>query len=188
MPLTTLAPLPPADWDESLHEIRDRLGRPLNIHSLMAHHPALFRAWIPFRYHITSENSLSPRQRELVILRVSALCGSEYEWQHHVERGRQAGLSEAEIQSAALDANESHLSESDQMLMAAVDHLVKDFRLPPELREQMLAHFDKTQVLDVMAITGGYLVLGFMLNTFDVPMESDFAAESDRGDRTKPTA
>ena len=45
--LLSLAPLPAEQWPEEMSDILQDLGEPLNIHSIMANHAALMRAWMP---------------------------------------------------------------------------------------------------------------------------------------------
>eukprot|EP01041_Mallomonas_annulata_P022212 gene22213-42455_t len=60
-------------------------GTTLNIFATLAHHPALLRRWLVFAAHVMSKNTLTPRDRELLILRVGVRCNSKYEFgQHHV--------------------------------------------------------------------------------------------------------
>ena len=48
-----LSPLPVEEWDDSLRPVVDAMsGKPLNIHKLMANHPALLKAWWEFRQYI----------------------------------------------------------------------------------------------------------------------------------------
>ena len=92
-----MKPLEPDNWPDELEEIRSFLGKPLNVQNMMAHHPALMKAWMPFRNHVVANSTLSARQRELLILRAAHNCREDYEWQHHVERGLLAGLKQVEI-------------------------------------------------------------------------------------------
>jgi hypothetical protein len=60
-------------------------GPPLNLFKLFARNPAMAEAMTGWgRYELSRSLSLSMRQRELVIDRVSARCGAEYEWGVHV--------------------------------------------------------------------------------------------------------
>ena len=48
--------------------------------------------------HINGGSStLSPRHRELLILRIGWLCRAEYEWAQHVQIGLKAGVNDEEI-------------------------------------------------------------------------------------------
>src|SRR5690606_21600597 len=89
-----LTPLPPAQWVASLAPVPAGLKTPLNIHTVIARHPAVMLSYVDFRNHVVKDSSLSPRQREILILRVAHVTGAAYEWEHHVVRGRAAGLSD----------------------------------------------------------------------------------------------
>ena len=41
-----------------------------------------------FATYILRDNSLAPRDREILILRIGWLCQAEYEWAQHVRVGR----------------------------------------------------------------------------------------------------
>jgi len=75
-----LAPLPVADWDDSLAQVmEDMHAQPLNVHALMANHPELLKAWWYFRNYVVVGGDLGKRSGELVILRVALHMKSWYE-------------------------------------------------------------------------------------------------------------
>jgi alkylhydroperoxidase family enzyme len=124
-----LAPLLPEQWPPELEDLRHGLGKPLNIHNIMAHHAALTRAWIPYRNHIVANSALEPRHRELLILRTADNCDSAYEWEHHVVRGRKAGLSDEEIQRVKDGPGATRWSPTMYMTLATI---IKTYRVPME--------------------------------------------------------
>jgi len=75
-----LQPLPEEHWDENHEEVLARVGidanlsggpRPFNIFTTLAHHPKLLKRWMVFGNHVLNKSSLSPRDRELLILRTA---------------------------------------------------------------------------------------------------------------------
>jgi len=60
-------------------------GQPkgLNVLGTFAHHPELTAAFMRFNAHVLYGSTLSPRQRELAVLRVAALRDATYEWEQH---------------------------------------------------------------------------------------------------------
>src|SRR5689334_5934944 len=64
---------------------------------LFAHHPELAKAFFTFNGHILWQTSLTPRQREIVVLQVALLRKSDYLWTQHIFEGRDAGLTAEEI-------------------------------------------------------------------------------------------
>ncbi len=167
------APLPPRKWAEDLAPVLHDLGEPLNIHKLMARHAALLTAWMPFRNHVVTSSTLAPRQRELLILRTAVNCNAQYEWAHHVMRGRKAGLSDDEIQRVKNDPESATWPEAEKALLKAADECWCDAIVSDPTYAALAAHFDDRQLLDILATVGMYITLATMINTFRLPLESD---------------
>ncbi|MDH3511272.1 MAG: carboxymuconolactone decarboxylase family protein [Gammaproteobacteria bacterium] len=166
-----LQPLPPDAWPVELHEIRQHLGKPLNIHSTMAHNAELLAAWMPYRYHIVGDSSLTPRHRELLILRTAVNCAASYEWEHHVIRGREAGLSDKEIERVKDGPDAKGWARAESALLSAADECQRDAKISDQTYRALNNHFDDRQLLDLISTVGVYMTIAVMVNTFDVPME-----------------
>ncbi len=169
--LTTLTPLPPEDWDQSIQHIAQRLGSPLNIHKLIAHNPSLMEAYTPLRYHVVRDSSLSDRHREILILRVAHQIGSEYEWRHHVVRGQAAGLSLDEIESVRAGSDAHCWSREDALMIEVVDQIIAQQELNDQTAAEMLNLLGKEPLLDAIFTVAVYLALGSLLKTFDVAID-----------------
>jgi alkylhydroperoxidase family enzyme len=82
-----LEPLPPRSWPAEMREALAPLTpaaprtadqpRGLNLLGTFARHPALTKAYHVFVAHLLFGTTLTPRQRELLILRVAAVCGAD---------------------------------------------------------------------------------------------------------------
>jgi len=166
-----MQPLKPDNWADELTEIRSFLGKPLNIHGMMAHHPQLLQSWMPLRNHVVANSSLSGRHRELLILRTAHLCQADYEWQHHVERGLIAGLQMDEINRVTEGAEASGWQPDEAALLNAADDCHGKSKLTDKTREQVQAYFSSKQQLDIMVTVGMYKTLAMIIKTWDVPME-----------------
>lgn len=168
-------PLIGADWPTELADMQASFAARLNVYRVMAHHPALVRAWAPLREHIVLRNSLGAQRSEVVILRTGHRMGAEYEWAHHISRGRACGMADARIASIAgpLDGMEPE----DAVIAGAVDALIDDHHLPEPKRTALQALVGVEGVFDVMATVGFYSTLAFIVRTFDTPLDPDVAAE-----------
>ena len=168
-----MKPLAPDDWPNELFEIRNFLGTPLNIHNVMAHHPALMKAWSPFRNHVVRNSSLSSRQRELLILRTACNCQADYEWEHHVERGLKAGLNKNEIERVKQGPTAPGWTRIESVLLTAADDCHRDYHMSAETLKTAEQSFNKQQQLDIAVTVGMYMTLALIIKTWDVPMEDD---------------
>ncbi|MCR8548987.1 carboxymuconolactone decarboxylase family protein [Salipiger sp. P9] len=165
-------PLSDADWPEAALALRDGFAGKLNVYRVMAHHPALLAAWAPLRKHIVLDSALGLDRSEVVILRTAHRFGSAYEWAHHVSRARKLGFSDARI-AALRDMPEGE----DGLIARAVDALIDQRRLPPELDAELAAALGREAVFDLIATVGFYSVLGYLLMSYDTPIDDAIAAE-----------
>lgn len=171
-----MRPLPPNEWDPSLlHIIDDMHGRPINIHCLLANHPALLNAWWNYRMYTVRGGALESRETEIVILRVAVQLRAWYEWAAHVDRGLAAGLTLAEIERVAAGPSATGWHANDAALIAAVDALITQHRLPEALRAELEQHFSDHQIMDVISIQGMYVTIACMIGTWDIPIEDELA-------------
>lgn len=167
------APLSDDNWPRAIADMRSGFAGQLNVYRVMAHHPALLRAWADLRRHIVTQTALGPERAEVVILRLAHRLGSSYEWNQHVIRGLDAGLTKARI--AALAGPVARMQPDDATLVAAVDALFDHAELPPEQLAALQAQFGREGVLDLMATAGMYLTLGFILKTTGAPLDDSIA-------------
>ena len=174
-PLTTprIPTLDPPDWTPAVRAMLDPSsnGRPVaNVYRTYAQHPALYVPRQRLSEYIRTGSTLTPRVRELLILRIGYLCQSAYEWAAHARAGRAAGLSSDEIRRIA-EGPSAGWSADDAALLQAVDDLFEDDRVAPATWARLATRFDRRQLLDVLITAGGYRMVSMSLNTFGVPPE-----------------
>lgn len=145
----------------------------LNALGMFAHHPALTRAFNTFNGHVLFATTLSPRQRELLVLRVAARRSSEYEWTQHVVLGADAGLSGDEIGAVADDPGGSAWDPIDRALLAAVDELLDDAMVSDPTWAVLAAELDEQQLLDVVFTVGAYDLVAMAFRSFGVELDDD---------------
>lgn len=168
-PLPTLTD---EQWPDEILDLREDFAGGLNVYRVMAHHPALLRAWAPLRQHVVKETSLGAERSEVVILRAAHRFGSDYEWRQHVSRARKLGFPDERIRALrGLPEGE------DGLIVRAVDALLDDRRLPAQLEADLAESIGRQAVLDLMATVGFYSVLGYILMTYDTPLDADIAEE-----------
>jgi alkylhydroperoxidase family enzyme len=125
------------------------------------------RRWLVFGNHVLSKNTLPPRERELLILRTGWRCRSEYEWGQHVLIAREAGLTDVEIDALAGD-DDHPWSDSDRVLIRAVDELHDDARVSDATWAALSETWDTRQLMDLVFTVGQYHLVSYALNSFGV--------------------
>ena len=171
-----LTPLPDANWPAAISDMHSGFAGRLNVYRTMAHHPDLLGSWANFRNHVVVNTALGLERSEVVILRSGINLRSTYEWAHHVSRARKLGMSEERILS--IGGPVAAMAEEDALLARAVDQLFAHHRLLPGTQAALAARVGVEGMLDLMATVAHYSLLGFILNSFDVPIDDDIAAET----------
>lgn len=172
---TPCPPISLAEWPDQISALKGGFASKLAVYRVMAHDPALLTAWAPLRDHVVVKTALGPERSEVVILRTGHHLKAEYEVAHHISRARAIGMDDARIASILGDV--SAMTETDGLLATAVDELFADAKLGTDTRDALLATLGKDAVFDLMATVGFYSTLGFILKTFDTPIDDSVAAE-----------
>lgn len=169
-----MKPLPPEEWDSSLqHVIDDMNGHPMQIHCLLANHPALLKSWWSYRMHSVSGGDLEQRECELVILRVAVHMKTWYEWAAHVDRGLAAGLSLDEIKRVAAGPAAVDWEKGDAVLLRAVDQLIIERGINIQTRSDLDEFFSARQILDIVSLQGLYVTIACMIGTWPIEIEDE---------------
>jgi 4-carboxymuconolactone decarboxylase len=155
-------------------------GRVLNIFRTLAHHPKLMKRWLVFGGHILSKSTLTPRDREIAILRVGWLCQAGYEWGQHVVIGREAGLRDDDIDRIISGPESDGWSPRESALLRGVDELHTD-RFVSDATWATLSEFYSTQqLMDFVFTVGQYEMVSMALNTFGVQLDDGLAGFPER--------
>jgi alkylhydroperoxidase family enzyme len=145
---------------------------PLNIFRTLAHAPKALTRFLEWGgYVLSRRNSLPPREREIVILRVGYLCKSGYEFTQHTAIGLREGLTEAEIQAVKRGAEAPNWTPAEAALIRAADELVTDHFVTDATWAALNSHFDQKQCMDAVFTVGQYTQVSMFLNTFGVQLD-----------------
>lgn len=177
-----IPPLSPADWNEEqsallgvdISDLQSKIGhegKVFNVLKTLVRYPALLKAWLGFANHILFNSSLSPRDREIVILRIGWLCQSGYEFGQHILMGMDAGLGEDEIKAIAEGSTAANWSSAERALISATDELRGDAFVGDTTYAELEKHFSENQILDMVFTVGQYNMVSMALNTAGVQLD-----------------
>jgi alkylhydroperoxidase family enzyme len=164
---------------ERLAKSRQKDGSILNIFRTLVRSPDAFRAFSWWGGYVLGRNSLSPRDREIAILRVGWLCKSGYEWTQHHRIALQSGLSEAEIERIKLGAGAEGWAASERTLIAAVDDLNRDHFVSTPSWAELSKHYSERQCMDLVFTVGQYTQVSMILNSFGVQLDEGQTLDPD---------
>ena len=154
-------------------------GKILNIFRTLAHAPKALTAFLGWgNYILSKRNALSPRDRELVILRTGYNCRSGYEWTQHKRIGLDCGLSEDEIARIKAGPGAASWSDLDRAMLRATDELTSNHFVTDTSWAALAPLGDKGR-MDLVMTVGQYTQVSMILNSFGIQVEDGWTVDPD---------
>ena len=167
-----LAALRPAQSRHPLPQTKDR-PKALNALGTLARHPALTAAFNAFNGYILFASTLTPRQRELLVLRVAAVRGSAYEWEQHRVLAADNGIDPVEVERIAAGPDAPGWAPFDAAMLRAVDELIGAGEVADATWQLLAAEFDDQQMMDLVFTVGAYEILALAFRSFGIELDED---------------
>jgi alkylhydroperoxidase family enzyme len=123
---------------------------------------------------LLDKGHLTLRQREIVIDRVTARCGSEYEWGVHIAFfAKRAGLDAAQQHSLVRGApSDDCWSAEDALLIRFCDALHATCDIDDALWAELRAQLSEDAILELLLLAGFYRTVSYLSNALRLPLES----------------
>lgn len=187
-----IAPLLPPAWDDAILDALGAFPSSLNFVlsrweaggvdargmytlGLLAHYPALAKAFLTLNKHASIDSSVAVRERELLILRTGWLAKADYEFVQHLILGRRAGLTDDELERIQLGPDAPGWSAEDADVIRVADDLHFNSCISDETWTRISTRFDPRQIMDMIFLVGVYAMLGSAISSFRIPLEPGVA-------------
>ncbi len=143
----------------------------MHLFTTLGQHRLLFLSFLPYSGLLLNWGKLPKRDKELVILRVGHLRGSEYELQQHRRLGRSRGVDNSLQEKIFTGPDAEGLSDRQRAMLTAVDELILRRDLSDETWSALAAHLSTEQMIEFCALATNYDAIAAMLAALRVPMD-----------------
>ena len=145
---------------------------PLVMFTTLARDPRLFAKFTAGS--LLDRGNLSLRQREIVIDRTTAGCGSEYEWGIHIAFfAARVKLDDAQIHAIVHEGPDAPSWQPDERaLIAACDSLQESCDLDDATWNDLREHFSEEAILEILMLAGFYRTVSYLTNALRLPLEA----------------
>ena len=153
---------------------KDLEGDPANpaprILGTVAKHPHLLAPMLQFSSAIAS-GVLPRRASEILALRASWNCQSQFEWENHVGYGLAAGLSDEEIARLAGGDPSEGWTPEDAALVRAADELHAGQDIQDKTWAALASSWSEAQLIEIPFVVGQYTMLSMVAKSTGVPVD-----------------
>jgi alkylhydroperoxidase family enzyme len=151
-----------------------RGGKVINVYRTLLHSPELAESWFEHINRVRWGTAIDGRLREIVIIRLGHLVESAYVLRQHVPRLAAAeGMTEAECDALADWETTDLFSDPERAVLAYVDAMTRDIRVPDAVFEPLRQFFSDRQVVELTLMVGAYISHSRVLDALEVDLETD---------------
>ncbi len=159
------------NWMISRLAARSIRAPQMHLFTVLGQHRLLLLSFLPYSGLLLNWGKLPKSDKELVILRVGHLRGSQYELQQHRRLARSRGV-DAALQERIFDGPDADgLSERQRVLLRATDEFVNDRDLCDATFAALTGHLSRLQIIELCALAGHYDAIAGILASLRVPMD-----------------
>jgi len=150
----------------------------LNIFRVLLRHPKLARAVHDLLAALLWNGQLDVRLRELVIMRIGWVTGSEYEWAQHWRVALGLGLSEDDLLGVRDWRAHRSFGAAERAVLAATDEALATGRVGAGAWTACVEAVgdDAAVLLELVGAIATWTMVSGLLRTLEVPLEDDLAS------------
>lgn len=169
-----MARLPYIDPESSHPKVQDALGRlpDLRIYRMVGHAETAFRPFLRLGGAILGQLELSPRLRELAILRVASLSRAEYEWVQHVSLALGAGVTQAQVESVERgDIDGEAFDAVERTVLRFTTEALERVHVSDETFRAAAKQLTPREIVELLLTIGYYRMVATLLETTEVDLD-----------------
>jgi 4-carboxymuconolactone decarboxylase len=149
-----------------------RRGKLINIYRMLLNSPALAESWFNHSNAVRWKTTLDGRLREIVIIRLGHLTGSQYVLRQHIPALALAdGVTLAECDALADWRPSGLFGERERAALAYADTMTRDIEVPDAVFAEVKRHFDDRQIVELTVLVGTYNMNARVLRALELDLE-----------------
>lgn len=168
----------PPKVQDFFNKIKANSGQIMNVNLMMAQSPGSVRELIRLGNRLLNNARLEHKYRELAIIRVSHLCGSKYEWAHHIPIAIQSGITREQLEAIEDWSNSDLFTPEEKTILAYTEEVVRDSAPSEHTFKEASAFLDHTSLVELTFSIGYWSMVAKFLHTFEVDIEEEFLAKN----------
>lgn len=142
-----------------------------HVFRLMLQHPGLFQCQIDTALQLFENGLISPRDRELAILRVAWWSRAPYEWGEHVRIAKRCEITNEEIARVQKGSSALGWNDHDRAIICGVEELLGDQMISDETWAVLRRTWNEKQLIEFPYLVGQYFLIAMLQNSLRVGLD-----------------
>lgn len=115
--------------------------------------------------------ALSPRDRQLAILRTGWLLQAPFEWGEHVRHSKLVGISDEEIERATIGSSAPGWSDHDRAVIRAAEELRENAMIGDDTWNQLALKMSEAELFELILLIGQFTNTAYFQNALRLRLE-----------------
>lgn len=161
----------PPEIKDLFQRIESNGARIINLYRAVALTPPMISSFLKLGNCLLNKAELSPKLRELAILRIAKLAGSEYEWIQHVPIAREVGVSQQQIEDLHQWKGSANFNHEQRAVLQYTDEVALNIRVTDETFEALRQHLSQRSLVELTMSIGYWGMIARMLVPLEIEIE-----------------
>lgn len=144
-------------------------GRLIGPFNALLLHPEVAAKLLEFQAAESTNTSLAPSVREVVVIVLGAVYGADYELYAHKSVARAVGLADEHVVALCGGEIPEGLGEHEKLAARLTHAMATRHHIDDELYQDAVSAFGAKGLFDIIAVMGVYHTVCTMLTLFEVP-------------------
>ncbi len=140
----------------------------MNLFRTMMHNTDLLTRWRVFGDYVNGNDTISSRDKELLIMRLAWLYYSEYEWGAHYDAAIDAGLTEVQIEQIRVGPESEIWDDFDRAWLGAADELVESAFISDANWAVLAQRYSQPELMMLFATVAHYHLVAMLTNSLGI--------------------
>lgn len=140
----------------------------MNLFRTMMHNTDLINRWRVFGDYVNADDTISSRDKELLIMRLAWLYYSEYEWGAHYDAAIDAGLTAEQIEQVKVGPESEIWDDFDRAWLSAADELVDSAFVSDANWAVLTERYTQPELMMLFATVAHYHLVAMLTNSLGI--------------------
>jgi 4-carboxymuconolactone decarboxylase len=168
----------PPEIKELFQQIEGNGARIINFYKVLANSPHVARNVIRLGNSLIGRTALSPKLRELTIMRIAKLCDCEYEWVQHTPVALQSGVSQAQLDAIGSWKESNNFDEEERAILQYVDEVAQNVKVADGTFEALNKYLNEQNIVEVTLAIGWWGMLARLFVPLEVEVDERSAGSA----------
>lgn len=158
---------------EIFSKMEQNRAKIINLYRVLAHSPQPMLNFIRLGGSLVAKSELSPKLREMVILRIASVTGARYEWAQHYPIALEVGVSQKQTEVISRWSDSKEFSAEERAVLLYTDEVMGNKGVKDDTFDALRKFLDERCIVELTLSIGYWEMVARVLVPLKVDIDTD---------------